>query len=752
MKKISFKKLLVAFSAALALVYGTIYACGGGDDWGWSFDSNFAPETFVDQSYRSLFLSTDIFYGDGFDREHNSRFNDEIVQDWSTYLKGVAKTAEVKYFLIDSSAVDVKQLDSFFTTKKTNRTVEKWKNKIDLTNKRFVEFIHFLELAQQLEAISINNEYWSYEPVVKKVFKGSRILPSLLKKYNSTTDAFLKNRYWFQIIKTYFYSDEYKNANDFFQATTAIMPKNTLYYRAFSYVAGVNYKQKKYALSNYQYSQVFDQCPPMRVVTAYCFHPQNETDWLMSLDMAKTNDEKAALWALFGYYTNEEKAIEHIYELNPKSSHLDYLLTRLVNRSELKANRSFEKITVSENKKSTKDSLSSTGTALVYKIADAGIVKNPFLWNTAAGYLATLTSNYKQADIYFAKADKYSTKTPLAINQLRLLRFVNNLSKVNTITELNQKEISKELNWLYFEIYKLKIDDFRFENAINWSKNYISTLFKTANKPVLAELFVRNTNFYDNESNLLAMKAFLEKNKKSDFENIAVKIYDVKWADIVEYEAIKSAFDNKIPEAITLMKEAGPVQNYNLYGNPFNGTIKDCHDCDHMVYQKKKYSKLDFLATMLIMQNKLAANEEVYPNALLLGNAFYNMSHYGNARSFYESNIVGYGYTEFEFRDKIRKMVTNTAQSQMYYKKALMAAETDEQKAKCNFLLAKCERSDYFVNKYKGIHSYWEVRNDGINFLAWNGFKNLYTKYSNTKYYQEVIAECGYFDSYVRQQ
>lgn len=751
MKRTYLKKLLVIFSCALALVYGTIYACGGGD-WGWSFDSNFTPETFVDASYRPLFLSTDIFYGDGFDSKHNSRFNDEIVTDWATYLKGAAATEEVKYFLVDSSAIVVKELNSFLNTKKSNKTVEKWKSKVDLKSKRLAEFIQFLKIAQELESASVDHNYWSYEPAVQKVYKGPSILPTLLKKYATSTDVFLKNRYWFQIIKSYFYSKDYKNTIAFFESTSDKMPKNTLYYRALSYVAGVNYKQKKYALSNYQYSVVFDKCPAMRVVAAYCFHPQEESDWNGSLAMAKTNDEKAALWAVSGYYTNEEKALERIYALNPKSEHLDYLLTRLVNRVELKINRSFDKQTVAENKKKTKDILSKESIDMVHKITDAENVKNPFLWHTASGYLATLSSNFNQADVHFAKAEKFLPTTPLAINQLRLLRFVNNLSKINSAVELNQDQISKELNWLYFEVPIKNIEDFRSENTVDWSKNYISTLYKTANKPVLSELFVRVDGFYDKESNLQAMKVFLNKSNKSAFETIAEKIYDVNSSNIVEYEAIRAAFSNNMEEAIKLLKEAGPVQNEILLGNPFNGTIRDCHDCDHVAYQKKKYSKLDFLNTIKFMQGKLAANEETYSNALLLGNAFYNMSHYGNARSFYESNIVGFGYTEFEFRDTIRKMITNTAQSKMYYTKALFAAETDEQRAKCNFLLSKCERSDYFVSKYKLITNYWDIRNDGVNFLSWNGFKELHAKYSDTQYYQEVIRECGYFDSYVRQQ
>jgi len=74
----------------------------------------------------------------------------------------------------------------------------------------------------------------------------------------------------------------------------------------------------------------------MRVVAAYCFKPQENSDWIQSLAMAKDNEEKAALWAIHGFYGDEQKAIEKIYELQPKSEHLDYLLTRLVNNQEQK--------------------------------------------------------------------------------------------------------------------------------------------------------------------------------------------------------------------------------------------------------------------------------------------------------------------------------------------------------------------------------------------------------------------------------
>lgn len=261
----------------------------------------------------------------------------------------------------------------------------------------------------------------------------------------------------------------------------------------------------------------------------------------------------------------------------------------------------------------------------------------------------------------------------------------------------------------------------------------------------------RGNSFYDNEKNLLDMKAFLAKADKTEIEKIATGIYSLKLKDINNFQAVQATFKNKIPEAIAFIQQTDSVQYYEFLGNPFNGNIKDCHDCDHAAYQKKKYSQLDFLNTIKGMQDKLAQKEDVYTNSLLLGNAFYNITHFGNGRTFYEISIVGYGSSPYSFRDSMKKMITNCDLPKMYYQKALEAATTKEQKAKCIYMLAKCERNEYYNTKYNNVTNWWSIEDDKVNFIAWNGFKTLKKEYSDTKYYQDVIAECGYFNTYVNQ-
>lgn len=751
MKKTFLQKLALVFSVAIALVYTTIYACGGGDyDWSWEYETNFTPETFTDAKFTPFFLSQELFYDETGLSDVATLFDGDVQTDWATFLNNKLSLETISFFISNAGIESTSSLYEYYSKNKSSKIVSDWSKKIDLKDKKVKEFIEFLHFAKPIEAYSTSENSWNYENEPKRMDDAIWV-KMIEKKYNQTSDKFLKNRYWFQVIKAYFYSNNPIDAEVFFNKTEQLQPKNVLYYRAVSYLAGINSRLGDTATANYLYSKVFDKLPKLQTIAMFCFAPKEEKDWIESLNMAKNDEEKIALWAIQGYYNDEEKAIENIYNLNPKSDYLEFLLTRLINNEEIRINKTFKNQSVVQNKLAIKDTISKTVVALIDKMAQSGKVNKPYLWNVAAGYLQTLDGNFAKADLYFAKAEKEMPKTELAISQVRLLKFVNNLSKIDALNAKNETTILQDLNWLYFELTQSNLDNFRFENAANWSRNYIAALYKTQNNPVLSEAFLRDRNFYSSNTNLLAMKNFILKTNKTKIEEIASKIYEVKLDDILDYQTVLALYQNKILEAIAFMEQTNEVKNEIFQGNPFNGNIKDCHDCDFVAFQKRKYTQLEFLKTMQVMKDKIAKNEDVHTNSLLLANAFYNVTHYGNARSFYEGTIIGYGSTQFDFEDYYQSLITNCSMSKKYYQMAFLAAKTNEQKAKCTYMMSKCERNDYYNGKYANVKNYWEVENNGVDFIAFNGFITLKKEYSNTNFYQEVIAECGYFNTFINQ-
>ena len=731
------KRLFLVFSLFATLSVGVLFACAYWD-WGWFGNSNFAPETFVDKSYHPLFYDQDLmFYCIGYDDQYISRFNDEIARDWMSYLNGKLDSTYVDYFLLnDSSAVAVTDIYNSYKDNQPND----WSDHIDLKNEKVRNFIEFLYFAKDIEYASTTHyDPWDYEEGVEKPTVSPEIIAEVENRYNKANDPFLKSRYWFQTVKGLFYSADRNSVIAFMDKSEANVVKNTLYYRALAYKAGAYYLNQEYAQSNYLYSIVFDKSPALRTVTAYNFHPQSDEDWGAALDLAKTNDEKAALWALLGYYADPVRAIEEIYNLNPKNPHISYLLTRVINIQEMQLQEVY-----SSWPANLKDQLSSKiDDKMVKLVTDLALNEKcdqPQLWFMAAGYLQTLKQDFAQAKSLFDRAEKRGLSTPLAKDQLRVLRYINSVSSMDVMSTTNEQALLSELEWL-------KSDEPKAENlrlaAINWSRRYISNLYENANNLVFAELFWHSNEFYKEQSRLLAMKAFLASESKTPYERLAQSIYEVKLEEINNYQAILFTYQNEIDQALVAMKESGAIGEAEFYGNPFNGKIQDCHDCDHQAEQKTKFSQVKFLETVKNMQLAIQKGEDLYNNNLLLGNAFYNITHFGNGRSFYQSNLIN---VEDAF---YKPFIYGTEMARGYYQKAFEAATNDEQRAKCSYLLAKCERNDYYNSGYQ--YSYWG-ENTQPDFLAWDGFAKLKTNYSHTKYYQDVIEECGYFKTYVEKR
>ncbi len=743
------KILLIIFSVLVGAAFSIVLACLD-DGNNWFGYSDFTPETFADDSYKPLFYSSgQMFYDITHDNGHRTRFSEEIVKDWSGFLKNKMPETDVRYFLLNDSSKS--EIDVFYRSIVNNRNTAEYNPRhplINFNDNDIRAFIEFLYLAKQVELSSLDRyNYWDYEAEKAQTKVEPALISQIENKFQTTSDPFLRNRYWFQTIKAYFYSDLKIEAIPFFEKTKINIPKNTLYYRALSYIAGIEYKAKNYARSNYLNSIVFDQCPVLRQPAVYDFHPQSEADWNESLKLAQTNDEKAALWALLGYYKDETRAIEEIFKLNPKNPHLDYLLTRLVNKEEENVSGIISE-SIAKYKSDLKEKLNKDALYLVNKIAISGQTAKPYLWNMSAGYLQTLNGEYSLARNYFDKTEEQMPGDGIIKDQLRVLRFVNMLSEINIMDENAGNKIVAELNWIYFELKKSAPKYFRYERAYYWSRGYISALYASQNNIVFAELFNPKNDFYRNNARLEAMKFFMEKPGKTPFEECAQKIYPISLGEIYAYQAVMSTFQNNINEAMAYIVKADGIKDVLLSANPFNGFIKDCHDCEHAAVQKTKFTIYRFLETIQIMQHKVNTGEDLYNNYLLLGNSFYNITHFGNARVFYEGKIIGSGSTPSMLEDYYKKMLTDMSIARFYYQNAYDAATTKEQKAKCAYMLAKCERNEYY-NSTIFSKPYWE-RSDIPDFLAWEGFELLKTQYSDTKYYQDVIRDCDYFSKYFR--
>lgn len=743
-KKIS-KKFLLIFSCCLLSVAGVVWACADGDYDDGSY-SNFSPEAFVAPQYSPFFYTSSVHYYGEVNDNSNTRYNTIVAEEWRNYLKNKISKKDLNTMLFKSTDGAIDSLYNYYKGKTNIRPSDLPDLRSSSGEKETDAFLNYLKLAKACEHFAVREvNYW--DDPKPAVTVSAETGASLLKAFNSTSDQFIKQRLWFQLVR-YYYFRELAGQDDpksglltFFNAGKNEFPKNMNYYRALGYVAGHYYKQKDYATANYLYSLAYNFSSEMKIPSNWSFHPQNESDWQKSLQMAKSDEEKITLWQMMGVNSDASRAIGQIYLLNPKSEKLDLLLSRLVNISESGS------YTDSTQRKSLKADVE-----LVSRIAKKNNTVKPYFWNLAAGYLNTLAGNYTVSKTFYNKAKTQLPKNDkLIAAQYKILDWTLYLSQLKKIDARAESEMTEPINWLAdLSEGKDTVKDLRFNQAIGKSVQVLSELYRKQGEELKANCFDSKTSFYTSNQNIEALKALMSKPVKTPFEKGMLRYYHFTMEDLYYHQALMLVYKEKIDQAVPLMEKAGKNGLAVFHGNPFTIRIADCHDCDFAAPQKKKYTPLSFVKTIQALKTEIAAGKNVYNNAYLLANAYYNITHYGNSRLFYQTSITSSGdMSPMEIPSEFRTTFTSGKLAEKYYLLARANAVNAEQKARCTYMAAKCERNEIYNSWYKDKKRKleWEEY-DYAQIPKGKYFLELKTQFNKTQYYNEVLQECGYFKKY----
>lgn len=772
MKKKLFKLLTIG---SIAAIFGFgIYAYGCASDWwGAGYNSLFSPEITVNnKNYEPFFYDDYTTFYNGYTINQDA-LNKESVDDWTAYLKKYNVDA-VTYYLFDKEINDKIIEISKSQDREAAFKQQEFKYKLDISDKKTQNFLAFIFISRGNEVFSNQTyDYWDYDN--RTEYRGTQDFVSRIENFYKTDasnkDAFFKNRIWFQVLRAKFYSDERTSVIAFFDETAKDQPKNTLYYRGLSYVAGAYKSLNNYEKSNALFAEVFNHSEAMMPSALFDYKPLDKPAFENLLKSVSDKSVKETLYALQGYYTNSFEAMQDLYKQNPASKHLDFLLSRWININEQNINiytgYAQRDVLPKKIKKEIKSKIDATQLKWLNSVADAEKVSNAYMWKSAAAYFNTLAGDYKKATNQLQDAYRL-TKNENQKGQVRSLRLLNNLLSTDKMDLNAEAKLIEDANWLFYD--QGNVNNWENNRRISYlqefTKKYISALYQEQNNPLMAELTYSIKGFYKDQKQSEAMERFLLSDKRSAWQDIFVGIYPYKLADIYESRGIYLFYQDKIDEAIAEFEKIPPFERrqYNwrtekyetetvdykaleLPGNPFNGKIKDCNDCDHQAKQSVKYTMLSFLQKVKEMQGKIKAGDDVYNNALLVGNAFYNASYFGNARAFYYNNIINeYGNSISKEHEKMLYGMENVKK---YYALAQKAATNNEQKAKMAYMFAKVERNDFYATNYFMPNEYFYPYGDFVSFKKWQGFEDLQQNYFDTKYYQDVIAECGYFRTYL---
>ena len=113
--------------------------------------------------------------------------------------------------------------------------------------------------------------------------------------------------------------------------------------------------------------------------------------------------------------------------------------------------------------------------------------------------------------------------------------------------------------------------------------------------------------------------------------------------------------------------------------------------------------------------------------SLELGNALYNATQYGNARA---------------LTDQSHEQTSDTRPAERWYKRAYDLSKDRELRAKAAFLAAKCERGRNLASMTPPTEQATAAPEPDAIPHTWYG---ILKGYASTRYYKEVLRECGYF-------
>lgn len=620
--------------------------------------------------------------------------------------------------------------------------------------KKASDFLYYVGFAKRCEKFcNIDPYVWYYDINPQDTLDRTREIQKLIssgqKQSMNTGSAFLKERYNFQRLRLYFQSGEYDNALKFYNSfKDQSFNSESIQFRSMGYAAGCYYKKREYATANYFYSLMFNY-EPTKLSAYWSFHPQENSDWHATLAMAKDNKERFNLWLMMGMYSDDPLyALEELYKLDPTSPTLEEILNSAVfvterNNLPLKFLWDYSEVNAKDGNYAFNMKISEGLITFVEKVANERKVSRPVLWFIAHGYLLTIKGDFNKASEIYKKAQAEATDE-IEKRQIQLFKTINDIEQIGTIGEKEEQFIARTLSK---DFHSSKTNLSTEADVMDWCIKRVGAKLLSQGDTLKAVFFNLHSepSFSRNEAGVKKMISYFEKKSPTAFDQLAYTLCRYKVEELYEFLAVEKMYKKDFAAAVKIFASKPGSGMEEFLGDPFYARINDCHDCDHEQF-RYKYSKEKFATKMLELQNRIKKRGKSYSSDCFeYATALYNMTYFGNGRLIYETTINNpYGVTFFEYReyhpiDALDK-IYDCREAEKYYKEALNSSTDDEFKAKCAFMAAKCEQNSFLISKPGDFAG---------DFQSGEFFRILKSDYADTKYYKEIIKECGYFSTYV---
>ena len=806
----NYKKLLLLSSTTLAFFFGEIatnIACGPEIDPYDNQTTYYLPHL-EDNGFSAFqFIPYQFLYSDE-EPVKESLINAEA---WVKHLGSAVKVSDVEQLMYKSNTETAnlasnQQKSTWSNLPDSVRGNTFLKTLID--GKHEAERAYFIFTKKQEPITNIQHSYWDPDTRnFKEIIQFAELAEQQIAKYPK--NSFLYIRYAYQAARLYLFGHEYTNSmTTYEQYLQPVKGNDAILNWALSNYAGAVRKNGDGAKAAYLFSKLFTMSPERRILAYSNFHYITASDAEI-FQYAKNDADKFNINAIIGF-GNSGRALKYLsecYQLDPANTINAVLLGREVNKIEAEMNESFylnrDSYTYysrNEDKGDAKKYLDSVRTFALQLYRDKKYVQ-PQLGLITAAYLSWINKENTLAKEYLSEI-KESELNPKLVDQRQITRLLTQLTDWQNSKQLDEIKLTQTLTWLE---EKAKLDGKNDTNEPRWNynafehsnyslicrnilqnlvvKHYLNTqdTAMASLAAVKADIFYNygfaqdsleenmqwsTMHFWENSltpktllkiRNLLTdngqqqtLSKFLLKDIKHFNRDYLTELLGTTYLRELDFQKAAKTLaglpkDHKEMEIKNWYSE----EQEDLKPNPFIVTINDYPK----KYGKQSTTKLKYAERMARLENAIKTEKNNQKKAeyyFQMATGIYQTSTYGNAWSMvsYEwSSIDNHAASTLHWQ----RNYLQTKSAKEWYNKARSLSTDRDFKAKCTFMLAKCEQKEFvYTNESRWQYYDSPLKNPFYRFAMQNKyFKELGAQYKDTPFFTIASRECTYLRDFL---
>ncbi|GGE54796.1 hypothetical protein GCM10011413_21430 [Pedobacter psychrotolerans] len=715
-------------------------------------------------------------------------------EEWGKYLDVKAQDVHKIMYNVDS-ATNVKLTN--YKGEVSSLPDNLQKNTFIQALAQHKDALKYYSFAKSTEPFAnVNFDMWDPKP--RDTTAMDELAKVAVKLTESEKDNFLKLRYAYQAERMFHYAGlhtESKNVYDKFIKTNKT--KSAVKGWALALYAGSTRRLGNPEESAFLFSKVFTTNPERRI-QAYKNYYYNSAPVNGALKYAKTNDEKASIWAIngFGNLDFNIESLNKVYLYEPKSQLNGALLVREVNKLEQAlikdsdlAKISYQYYFYESDKGKYKDSVKTLNLKRLNEIKNFAVklaaeqkYPQPELGTLTAAYLSWMENKDLDASNYLATLNPAKLPEKLR-DQYRITDLLIKAKNIKKGNPFNENELLSSLKWLDEKRFaeNKTVRNGQYDDWSNEDKRFTKTT-RNFYQQILAPAYLK---MGDTAKAALAMvKGDLSYNlmkNNSLFKNMSYQSTSF-WQQYLSPKSMQALANYKTKakgnDVIALLAKALNKLNNDEFYELWGTTYLRTHQYEKaLIYFKKVsasyqyFSPADwyaddseaklvadpFIETVNDYPKKYASNDQRFNKVIFAremarlqkliltdkknaASYYYRMANAVYQTGYYGNSwfLISYDWSTYANEEKPKYNYDVDYKlaktAAVWYAKARALSTNPEFKAKCTFMLAKCAQKQIISNADYSAYNYYNTKSKAYKDFIAANYNNPYFKELKTKY------------------